>query len=37
MVSTVLAAGARPDPDAAPTLDPHSSRRHFSRYPVVFG
>lgn len=37
MVSTVLAAGARPDPEAAPTLDPHSSRRHFSRYPVVFG
>ena len=36
MVEAFLAAGGRPDPDDPPRLDPGSSRRHFSAYPVVF-
>lgn len=31
-----LAAGGRRDPDNAPTLDPGSTRTHFSHYPVIF-
>lgn len=37
MVEAFLAAGGRPDPDDPPRLDPGSSRRHFSAYPVRFG
>lgn len=37
MVAALLAHGARPDPDDPAVLDPTSTRRHFSRYPVVFG
>lgn len=36
MLEALLAAGARPDPDARPERDPHSARDHFARYPVVF-
>lgn len=32
-----FAAGGRPDPVDPPTLDPSSTRRHFDRYPVLFG
>jgi cytochrome P450 len=37
MLDALLAAGARPDPAAAPHRDPHSARDHFASYPVVFG
>jgi cytochrome P450 len=37
MLESLLAAGGRPDPDAAPQQDPHSARDHFASYPVVFG
>ena len=37
MLDALLAAGGRPDPDAAPQRDPNSARDHFSAYPVVFG
>jgi len=37
MLEALLAAGARPDPNAAPQRDPHSARDHFASYPVVFG
>lgn len=37
MAHAVLAAGAVRDPDAPPVLDPASTRRHFSSYPIVFG
>ena len=37
MVSAVLAAGGRPDPQRPPVSDPHSERPHYSEYPVVFG
>ena len=37
MLDALLAAGGRPDPDAAPRRDPHSARDHFASYPVVFG
>ncbi|MER7367775.1 cytochrome P450 [Nonomuraea wenchangensis] len=37
MLSALLAAGARPDPELPPRRDPHSSRDHFAAYPVVFG
>jgi len=37
MAQTFLEAGGRQDPTDPPTLDPHSTRKHFSRYPVVFG
>lgn len=37
MLSALLAAGARPDPERPPQLDPNSSRHHFASYPVVFG
>jgi cytochrome P450 len=37
MLDALLAAGARPDPGAAPERDPHSARDHFASYPVVFG
>ncbi|MFN3216759.1 MAG: cytochrome P450 [Acidimicrobiales bacterium] len=36
MTHAFLAAGGRQDPAEAPALDPTSSRRHFSSYPVVF-
>ena len=36
MVAALLAHGGRPDPDDPAVLDPSSTRRHFSRYPVVF-
>lgn len=36
MTHAFLAAGGRQDPDEAPALDPTSSRRHFSSYPVRF-
>jgi len=32
----LLDAGARPDPDEPPTIDPDSSRNYWGRYPVVF-
>ncbi len=31
-----LAAGGRSDPDSDPKLDPNSTRKHYSSYPVVF-
>ncbi len=37
MVSAVLAARGRPDPQRPPVSDPHSERPHYSEYPVVFG
>jgi cytochrome P450 len=37
MARTFLEAGGRADPEDPPQLDPNSVRRHFSRYPVVFG
>ena len=37
MVEAFLAAGGRPDPNHPPTLDPTSSRVHFSAFPVLFG
>lgn len=37
MLEALLAAGGRPDPDAAPQRDPHSARDHFASYPVLFG
>jgi cytochrome P450 len=36
MVQAFLRAGGRPDPEQPPVLDPHSERRHFSSYPVLF-
>ena len=36
MLSALLAAGARPDPEQPPRRDPNSSRDHFAAYPVVF-
>lgn len=36
VVHAFLAAGGRRDPAAEPSLDPNSTRTHFSRYPVVF-
>jgi cytochrome P450 len=35
-VQAVLTAGARPDPDDPPRLDPDSARGYWERYPVVF-
>ena len=35
-VDAVLAAGGRPDPDAAPQLDPTNERGYWGTYPVVF-
>lgn len=37
MAHAFLAAGGRHDPDDPPTLDPGSTRKHYSRYPVLFG
>lgn len=37
MLEALLAAGARPDPDAPPRRDPHSARDHFATYPVLLG
>lgn len=31
-----LSAGGQRDPAQGPTLDPNSTRTHFSRYPIVF-
>ena len=36
MVHAFLEAGGHRDPDNPPRLDPHSIRKHFSRYPVLF-
>jgi cytochrome P450 len=35
-IRALLDAGARPDPDDPPTMDPDSSRGYWGRYPVVF-
>lgn len=37
MLAALLEGGARPDPHDPPVEDPHSSRKNFARYPVVFG
>lgn len=37
MAGVLLRAGAAPDPDDPPTLDPHTSRVVWGRYPVRFG
>jgi cytochrome P450 len=36
-VQALLGAGARPDPDDPPRLDPESARGYWSSYPVRFG
>ena len=36
-VQAVLAAGARPDPDRPPVLDPESARGYWATYPVRLG
>lgn len=36
MCASLLAHGARPDPDDPPRRDPSSARDHFGSYPVVF-
>ena len=36
MAHAFLEAGGRQDPDNPPQLDPNSTRKHFSSYPVVF-
>ncbi|MCY3785999.1 MAG: cytochrome P450 [bacterium] len=36
MVTATIAAGGRPDPHNPPVQDPHTKRRHFSSYPIVF-
>ena len=36
MAGAMLVAGARPDPDDPPTLDPGTTRVMWGRYPVVF-
>ena len=36
MVRELLRHGVRPDPDAPPTKDLHSTRDHFGTYPVLF-
>jgi cytochrome P450 len=36
MLTALLGAGARPDPDAPPRRDPDSARDHFASYPVIF-
>jgi cytochrome P450 len=33
----LLGAGAAPDPDRSPEVDPESERLHYSSYPIVFG
>jgi len=35
-IRAVLDAGAAPDPDEPPTLDPGTTRGYWGRYPVVF-
>jgi cytochrome P450 len=37
MAHAFLVAGGRADPDDPAELDPGSERKHFSRYPVLFG
>lgn len=37
MAGRMLAAGARPDPDDPPSLDPTTTRAMWGRYPVRFG
>lgn len=37
MAGRMLAAGARPDPDDPPALDPNTTRVMWGRYPVRFG
>ncbi len=36
MAGSMLANGARPDPDDPPTLDPNTTRHMWGRYPVLF-
>lgn len=36
MAGSILANGARPDPDDPPTLDPNTTRHMWGRYPVLF-
>ena len=36
MAGSILANGARPDPDDPPTLDPNTTRHMWGRYPVRF-
>jgi len=35
MARAVLLAGARPDPDDPPTIDPATTRNNWGRYPVT--
>ncbi len=37
MAHAFLAAGGRRDPERPPVLDPSSTRKHYSSYPVLFG
>jgi hypothetical protein len=37
MSGAMLAAGARPDPDAPPRLDANTTRVMWGAYPVLFG
>lgn len=37
MAHAFLEAGGRQDPAQPPTLDPNSTRKHYSSYPVLFG
>jgi cytochrome P450 len=36
LASALLRAGAAPDADEGPVIDPASQRLHYSRYPIVF-
>ena len=36
LAAALLEAGAAPDPDRAPEVDPESERLHYSTYPIVF-
>jgi cytochrome P450 len=36
LAAALLRAGAAPDPDARPLIDPNSERLHYARYPIVF-
>jgi cytochrome P450 len=37
LAAALLGAGAAPDPDEPPVVDPDSERLHYSSYPIVFG
>jgi cytochrome P450 len=36
LAAALLRAGAMPDPEAPPLIDPNSERLHYARYPIVF-